>query len=195
MADQETNVVTETTEQNTNTEQTVEKTSPADENAEIARLKAELAKQKAAIDKATKEAGDYKKQLRAKQTAEEAAAEEAQAHQEAMEKELAELRKERAVANASKKAFTLVQDESVANAIAEAGYGAEDFDLLMDLVGKAWTAREKALKIEYGKVPAPGIGASDGVTITKTQLDGMGYKERLDFATKHPDEYQKLMGR
>ena len=112
-----------------------------------------------------------------------------------MEKELAELRKERAVANASKKAFTLVQDESVANAIAEAGYGAEDFDLLMDLVGKAWTAREKALKIEYGKVPAPGIGASDGVTITKTQLDGMGYKERLDFATKHPDEYQKLMGR
>lgn len=195
MADQETNVVTETTEQNTNTEQTVEKTAPADENAEIARLKAELAKQKAAIDKATKEAGDYKKQLRAKQTAEEAAAEEAQAHQEAMEKELAELRKERAVANASKKAFTLVQDESVANAIAEAGYGAEDFDLLMDLVGKAWTAREKALKIEYGKVPAPGIGASDGVTITKTQLDGMGYKERLDFATKHPDEYQKLMGR
>ena len=36
------------------------------ENPEIAKLKAELAKAKAATDKATKEAGDYKKQLRAK---------------------------------------------------------------------------------------------------------------------------------
>ena len=35
------------------------------ESTELARLKAEMAKQKAALDKATKEAGDYKKQLRA----------------------------------------------------------------------------------------------------------------------------------
>lgn len=168
---------------------------PQDENAEIARLKAELAKAKAATDKATKEAGDFRKQLRARQTAEEAQAEAEKERQEAIEKELNELRKERAVAITSKKAFTFVQDENVATSIAEALYGAEDVDLALETIQKAWVAKERALRLEFGKVPAPGIGNSDGPTISKAQLDDMGYKERLEFANKHPDEYKKLMGR
>ena len=89
MAELETGVVTETNEQ---TETDVETQDVADagatESAEISRLRAELAKQKATIDKVTKEAGDYKKALRAKQSAEEAAAEDARLHQEEIEKEL-----------------------------------------------------------------------------------------------------------
>lgn len=192
MADQEQTIETENTERETPETSGNEQ---ANENAEIARLKAELAKQKAAIDKATKEAGDYKKQLRAKQSAEEAAAEEAKAHQEEIEKELAELRKEKAVANTSKRVFTFVQDEKVATEVANALYGAEDVDAAMDAIAKAWTAREKALKLEYGKVPPPGIGSSDGPTITKAQLDAMTLKDRSEFAMNHPDEYNKLMGR
>lgn len=165
------------------------------ENAEIARLKAELAKQKASLDKATKEAGDAKKALRAHQSAEEAAAEAEKERQEAIEKELQELRKERAVAVSSKKVFTFIQDENTANAIANALYGAEDIDAALDAFQKAWTAREKALKVEYGKLPAPGIGNSDGPTISRSQLDSMGYKDRIAFKQKHPEEYEKLMGR
>lgn len=175
-------------------ETTVTETETND-NAEIARLKAELAKQKAAMDKATKEAGDYKKQLRARQSAEEAAAEAEKERQEAMEKELAELRKERAVANTSKRVFTFIQNEAVATEIANALYGAEDVDAAIDAISKAWAGREKALKIEYGRVPAPGVGSGDGPTVTKEQLDMMTLAERVEFSNKHPDEYRKLMGR
>ena len=188
--------VTETTETNPaeETQEQAEQQSAA-ESAAIAQMKAEMAKMKAAMDKATKEAGDAKKALRAKQTAEEAAAETEKEQREAIEKELAELRKERAVANSSKRVMTFIQDEKTATGIAEALYGAADTDMAIDMLNKAWVAKEKALRMEFGKVPPPGVGSAEGPTITREQLDGFGYKDRLEFATKHPDEYRKLMGR
>ena len=165
------------------------------ESPEIAKLRAELAKQKAALDKATKEAGDAKKALRAKQSAEEAAAEEAKEAAEARDKELAELRKRFAVAETSKKVMGFVGDEQTANSVAEYLYGAEDVDAALTAIQKAWTAKEKALRLEYGKIPAPGVGSGEGTTITKAQLDAMSYTERVGFANKYPDEYEKIMGR
>ena len=165
------------------------------ENAELARLRAELAKQKAAIDKATKEASEYKKALRQKQSAEEIAAEEKRISDEARDKELADLRKRFAVAETSKKALSFMGDEEAANNVAESLYGAEDIDAAMAVIQKAWLAREKALRLEYGKIPAPGVGGTDGPSITKAQLDAMKFPERVKFATEHPDEYNKLMGR
>lgn len=193
MAETETTNTTETQA----TEEVVNETqaTPEPDNAEIAKLRAQLAQQKAALDKATKEAAENKRALRAKQTAEEQAAEIEKERQEAIEKELNELRKERAVANTSKRIMSFVADEAIATGIAEALYGAEDIDLAIDTINKAWTAKEKALRAEFGKIPAPSIGDTDGVTITKAQLDGMGYKDRLDFSQKHPDEYRRLMGR
>ena len=165
------------------------------DNAELARLRAELAKQKAAIDKATKEASEYKKALRQKQSAEEIAAEEKRISDEARDKELADLRKRFAVAETSKKAMSFIGDEETANSVAESLYGAEDIDAAMAAIQKAWMAREKALRLEYGKIPAPGVGGSDGPTITREQLDAMKFPERVKFANEHPDEYNKLMGR
>ncbi len=173
-------------------EETAETTGATDE---VAKLRAELAKNKAALDKATKEAGDYKKQLRAKQSAEEAAEEAEKERREAVEKELAELRKERAVANISKKTFTFLQDEGLATAVAEALFGAEDPDAAVDAFAKAWIAKEKKLRLEFGKIPAPGAGGSEGPSITKEELDKLNYRQRIEFATKHPDEYERLMGR
>lgn len=165
------------------------------DSAEVARLKAEIARQKAAIDKATKEAGDYKKQLRAKQTAEEAQAEIDKERQEAIERELKELRQEKAVSTNARKIMGFIPDETVATSIATSLYGAGDVDAAIDEIKKAWVAREKALRMEYGKVPAPGVGSGDGPTITLEQLNKMKYVDRVEFRNKHPEEYQKLMGR
>ena len=165
------------------------------ENTELARLRAEMAKQKAALDKATKEAGDYKKQLRAKQSAEEVAAEEAKALQQSMQEELQQLRKEKAVAATTAKIIPMVGDNEVAGQIAEYLYGAEDVDAALTAIQKAWTAKEKALRLEYGKVPPPGAGGSDGPTITREQLDALRFPERVKFMNEHPDEYERLMGR
>ena len=189
MAELETNV------EETEVTETTEPVETPDESAELARLKAELAKAKAATDKATKEAGDYKKQLRAKQSAEEIAAEEKRAQDEAREKELNELRKRFAVAETTKKVMGFVSDEATATSIAEYLYGAEDADAALTAIQKAWTAKEKALRLEYGKIPAPGTGSGDGPTITKEQLDLMPYLQRLKFANENPAEYERLMGR
>ena len=165
------------------------------DNAEIAKLKAEIARQKAALDKATKEAADNKKLLRAKQTEEERLAEEKREADEARDKELADLRKRFAVADTSKKVMAFLGDEETANNVAEYLYGAEDVDAAVAAFNKAWTAKEKALRLEFGKIPAPGVGSSDGVLLTKAQLDAMSYTDRLKFANDHPAEYNKLMGR
>ena len=193
MAELDTNVTTEVTPE-TETKETETAAEPA-ESAELARLKAEMARQKAALDKATKEAGDYKKQLRAKQSAEEAAAEDAKALQESMKAELEQLRKEKAVATTTAKILPIVGDNTVAAQIAEYLYGADDVDAALTAIQKAWVAKEKALRLEYGKIPAPGTGGSDGPTITKEELDGMRYPDRVKFMKEHHDEYEKLMGR
>lgn len=194
MAEIETNIgTTETTaEAAVDTQETAD---TATESEVIAKLRAEMSKQKAALDKASKEAADYKKQLRAKQSAEESAAAEAEEQQNLMKQRLEQLERERAVAITSKRAFKFLQDESLAGEVATGLYHAEDADAVLDAIEKAWTAREKALRLEFGRVPAPGVGSTEGPTITKAQLDAMGYRERLDFAQKNPEEYRRLMGR
>ena len=165
------------------------------ESAEIARLKAELAKQKNALDKASKEAAEAKRSLRAKQSAEEIAAEEKRAQDEERDRKLAEYEKRFFVAETAKKVMKFVGDESVSDSVAEYLFGAVDVDGAIDAINKAWMAREKALRLEFGKIPAPGVGGTDGFSMTKEQLDAMKYADRVKFAHEHSDEYNKLMGR
>ena len=191
MAELDTNVITEVTQEAENTEQETTVT----ENPELAKIRAEMAKLKAANDKLSKENSEKTKALRAKQSAEEVAAEEAKAQQEALMQELETLRREKAVAATTAKILPMVGDGEISGQIAEYLYGAEDVDAALTALQKAWTAKEKALRLEYGKIPAPGAGGTDGPTITKAQLDAMNYSERVKFANEHADEYNKLMGR
>ena len=130
------------------------------ENAEIARLKAALAKSKADFDKVAKEAGEARKALKAKMTQEEI---DAQAKQEAAEQaaqELEELRKQVAKGNTVKTVMgKLGLDEDTAGTLADCLYGAADIDNALLNIQKAWNAREAALKKEYGKITGPGAGA------------------------------------
>ena len=166
-----------------------------DLSAELAKLRTELAKQKTSLDKATKEAADYKRQLKSRMTVDEAAAEEKKIADEALKSELEDLRKKIAVAELSKTVVTLGGDENASDKIASMLYGADDAEGALREIQKIWTAREKALRLEFSKVPAPSSGSTEGPTITKEQLSGLGYKERLEFARKNPEEYNKLMGR
>ena len=139
-----------------------EKDESRDVNAEIARLKADLAKQKAALDKATKEAGDARKELRKRQSAEEIAAEEKKAQEEKAAQEIEELRREVARTKAVKSVMSkLATDEEVSGKIAEYLYGAEDVDAALTEIQRAWSAKEKALRLEFGKIPGPGAGSGE----------------------------------
>jgi hypothetical protein len=166
MAEETLTESTETTV-NTNEQVTPAESEQAEQanngNDELAKAKADLAKLKAALDNATREAGNYRKQLRAKQSAEEIAAEEQKAQDEAKQKRLEELEREIAKINTVKSVMSkLGTDESVAGKIAEYLYGAEDADAALTELQRYWTAKEKALRLEYGKIPAPGIGGANG---------------------------------
>lgn len=133
------------------------------ESEELAKLKSELSKVKAAMDKAAKEASDAKKALRAKQTAEEIAAEEKKEADEKAAREIDELRREVARTKAVKSVMSkLGTDEETSGKVAEYLYGAEDVDAALAEIQRAWTAREKALRIEFGKIPPPGAGGASG---------------------------------
>lgn len=188
----ETDVTVETTMTDTAEETTpVEQEQVKDESPEIAKLKAEIAKLNNKNNALAKENADQKKRLRASQSAEEQRAEEEKERNEAIENELKTLRKQAALSGISKKVMTFIGDETVSNTISEALYGAEDVDAVLDEIKKAWTAREKKLRMEYGKIPAPDAG--DGAPQTSAaDLSKMSYRERLDFKQKYPDTYKKL---
>ncbi len=162
--------LTETTKTTVNTNEQVTPAEPEvtgqqteNGNEELQKAKAEAARLKAALDKATKEAGDYRKQLRARQSAEEIAAEEQKAQDEAKQKRLEELEREIAKINTVKSVMSkLGTDEDVSGKIAEYLYGAEDADAALTEVQRFIQAREKALRLEYGKIPAPGVGGTNG---------------------------------
>ena len=128
-------------------------------DAEIARLNAEMLKLKAAMDKAASEAATAKKALKSKMTAEEIAAKEKEEADQQTAKELEELRKLVARNEAVKSVMgKLNLGEEAATSLADCLYGAADIDNALLELQKAWQAREKALKLEYGKITGPGAG-------------------------------------
>ena len=135
-------------------------TSSADKDAEIARLKADLARQKEAIDKATKEAGNLRKELRSKMTQAEIDADAEKEAKEKTAKELDELRRKVARSEATKNVMgKLGLSEEAAGNLADHLYGAADIDNALLEIQKAWQAKEKALRMEFGKLTGPGTGA------------------------------------
>lgn len=137
-------------------------------NAEIARLQAEMAKQKSALDKATHEASVANKavkakdaELKAKMTAEEIAAKEKEEADSRAAQELEELRREVAKGKTVKAVMgKLAMDEETAGEMADSLYGAANIENALLLFQKVWTAKEKALRMEFGRIPGPGTGGS-----------------------------------
>lgn len=140
------------------------------QNDEVESLKAELARYKKASDKNAKEAAenkrllnDYEKQLRAFKSAEQIAAEEQKAKEEAKDKLIDDLTKKVAHAEMVKTVISkLGTNEDTGSEIAEYLYGAADADAALTAFQKLLKAQEKSLRLEFGKVPAPGAGGANG---------------------------------
>jgi len=129
--------------------------------AEIARLKKDLATQKEALDSATHQASVANKALKAKMTQEEIAAKEKEEADAKAAQELDELRREVARSKTVKSVMgKLGTDEETSSELADLLYGAADIDNAMLVLQKIWTAKENALKKEYGKLTPPGAGGA-----------------------------------
>lgn len=157
---------------------------PEDKTAEVERLNA-------ALSKSNSEAAEYKRQLRAKLTEDEAQKQKEQEDRDNMQKELAALRRESSVSKNKAKLIGLGYDEALAEETAEA---MEDGQLDKVFVNhkKHLDAFEKKIKADILKNTPRPVPDGDGQTITLEALKKMSIAERADFAQNHPEEYQTL---
>lgn len=150
---------------------------------------AELARMKSALDKATSEAADYKKQLKGKLTEDEAAAAEREAKWAEMEAKLKELETEKTIS--TYKASYLAMpgfDEKLAEETAKA-LAEGDMKAVFANQQKANAAYEKKLRAEMVKQdPKPdGAGGNDQKKDTAVEFARSLGKQRAD-ALKNANE-------
>lgn len=143
---------------------------------------AELARMKSALDKATSEAADYKKQLKGKLTEDEAAAAEREAKWAEMETKLKELETEKTIS--TYKASYLAMpgfDEKLAEDTAKA-LAEGDMKTVFANQQKASAAHEKKLRAEMVKQdPKPdGAGGDDQKKDTAVEFARNLGKQRAD---------------
>ena len=132
---------------------------------------AELARMKSALDKATSEAADYKKQLKGKMSEDEAAAAEREAKWAEMEAKLQQLQEEKTIS--TYKASYLAMpgfDEKLAEDTAKA-LAEGDMKTVFANQQKASAAHEKKLRAEMVKSDPKPEGAGGGTEETNAAVE------------------------
>lgn len=159
----------------------------------IADLQLELKKNKNARDKALSEAGEYKKQLRAKLSADEQAEIERQ-ELEAQQKEyVASLEKFKRVAEATARYALQGMNQDLAKQAADAEING-DMDALADIQKKHTQQVVKEAQAEWIKSrPQANIGGSGGANVTQEQFDNMNMIQRTKLLEEQPDVYRALL--
>ena len=162
---------------------------------QIADLKVELNKNKKARDKALSEAGEYKKQLRAKMTADEQAEIERQELEEQQKEYVASLEKFKKVAEATARYALQGMDSDLAKQAADAEI-AGDMDALADIQRKHTQQVLKDAQAEWIKSrPQTNIGGGSGTNVTQEEFDNMNMIQRTKLLEEQPDVYKALLAK
>ena len=148
---------------------------------------------KAVFDKTSSEAASYKKQLREKQSDEEAKAAKEAEERATLLARLEELEKEKTVSSYTNSFLGLGYDEKTAKATAEA-LAKGDMATVFANQKIQNDNREKTLRAELLKeTPPPAGGKPDG-GMSLDKLKKMSPKERYEYSVSNPDEYKTLYG-
>ena len=143
------------------------------------------------FDKTAKELADKKKELKEKQTAEEQAADEAKEKQEAMEKELNDLRRESTISKTKAKYLSLGYDEKLAEETAQA-VADGDTEKVFANEKKHLADFEKQIRADALKNSPRPDGGQGGNTMTLDKFRKLSPLERLQFSEEHADEYKAM---
>lgn len=149
---------------------------------------------KATFDKTASDAATYKKQLREKQTEDEAKAAKEAEERETLLARLEELENERAVNKYVNSYLGIGYDEKLAKSTAEA-LAKGDMETVFANQKAHNETREKALRAELLKQTPPpaGVGTEGGV-MTLEKLRAMSPADRMKFSVENPEEYKNLYG-
>jgi hypothetical protein len=159
---------------------------PADNSAEIERLKN-------ALSKSNSEAADYKKQLRDKMTDDEKKAKEDAEKLEQLQKSYNELLKEKNISSYKSELLALGYEDKLASETAEAMVNGDTAKVFANQKKHQEAVAQKIRSDILKDTPKPDGGNGSG-TMTIEKLKEMSVEERLKFSEEHPDEYKQLYG-
>jgi len=159
---------------------------PADQSAEIERLKA-------ALTKSNSENAEWKKKHREALSEEERKAQETADLIKQLQEENATLTRESNVSKHKAKFLGMGYEEALATDAATAMVDG-DMEKLFSYQQKHQEALEKKIRAEALKAtPKPVPDKKDGV-ITREQVSKMSVSERIKFYNEHPEEYKEIYG-
>ena len=154
---------------------------------------ADIEKLKSSLDKAASEAASYKKQLRERQSDDEAKAAKEAEEREALIARVQELEHKELVGNYTNSFLGLGYDEKTAKATAEA-MAKGDMATVFANQKTHNENREKALRAELLKETPPPAGGNPDNGMTLEKFRKLSPAERYEFSVANPDQYKTLYG-
>lgn len=165
---------------------------PEQWTARMAELIADNKRLKAAVDKATSDASNWKKKYTATQSDADRLNMEKAEEEARRKQEFEDLKKFKAVTEASDQYRRLGYSDEMAKSAAEAQF-AGDFEELNRIQQTFQDELTKRIKADMMKsMPVPSIGNDDSVQMTKEQFNKLSYAEQVKLRREHPTVYEKL---
>lgn len=144
------------------------------------------------FDKASSEAADYKRQLRAKMSEAEAKEkDEAEKYAEIVA-ERDKLREEKAIAENAKGLVAIGYDDKTATEVATALYKGDAATVINATAKFVETQKKVAISEAVKGTPVPPASGTSDTVMTKEALRKMTPAERYDFSQKNPEEYKRI---
>ena len=163
-----------------------------EEQPNVQELMLEIATLKRKADKASSEAADYKKKLKASMTEQEQASMERAEAQAARDAELEDLKKELKLRDGIERYMDLGMTKELAKKAATAEIDG-DSESLTAILKQQREADKKSIEQEfYKKMPQLSAGTGEK-SVTKEQFDAMGLSERTKLFRENRAEYDRLM--
>lgn len=160
---------------------------------QLAELMADNKRMKRALDKATSEAAEYKKQVMATKTEAEKVSMEKAERDAAMKDRLEFLERKDKIREFADSFMDSGYSKDLAIRAAEALYDGKT-DEVIATQNQYKSEFEKQLKAKFMKsMPAPATGNDESVQLTQEQFDNMSIAEQTDLYNKHPAVYQKFV--
>lgn len=153
---------------------------------------AELERMKNAVSKANSEAATWKKKHNELLGEEERKKQEQADHLAQVEKELADLRKEKTVSEYAAKFLGMGYEESLAKETAQAMADGDTEKVFANQVKFNDALKKAAIADKLKSTPRPGVGSDGGTVMTLKKLRTLPDEEYEKFATEHPEEYKAL---
>lgn len=171
------------------------KVEPKSFEEQMAEVIAENKRMKRALDKASSEAADYKKQLMATKSETEKASIEKAEREAAVKERLEFLERKDKIREYADSFMDSGYSKDLAMKAAEALYDGKTDDVIA-AQNQYKSEFEKKIKAEIMKtMPVPSTSNDDSIQMTQEQFDKLQYAERRELFEKHPSVYEKFVKR